>query len=119
MRRSKLFTSNKGYSGEWDSENMGKMLISPNKLTVTHGGDFLGSYQCVRGSVPISSGVCYWELNIDKLWYIKRKRKEERREGQTIVERERIWVSLVCKVEKREEYSPVLNQLLGPYFGQY
>jgi hypothetical protein len=59
----------KGYSGEWDIGNMGKMIIQSENLTVTHGGDFLGSYQCVRGTVPITSGVCYWEVNIDKLRY--------------------------------------------------
>lgn len=33
-------------------------------------GDFLGSYQCVRGNTPIASGVCYWEVQVDKLKYV-------------------------------------------------
>lgn len=58
-----------GYCGVWDQECMGKMVLSLDKKTVTHGGDFLGSYQCVRGTVPITSGVYYWEILIDKLRY--------------------------------------------------
>ena len=46
------------------------MWVSEDKLTVTHGGDFLGSYQCVRGSAPITTGVCYWEISVDKLRFV-------------------------------------------------
>jgi len=62
-----FYSKHRCYNGVWDSTNMGKMWISEDKLTVTHGGDFLGSYQCVRGTTPITAGVCYWEIIVDKL----------------------------------------------------
>lgn len=65
-----IINSPSGYNGVWDANNMGKMWISEDKLTVTHGGDFLGSYQCVRGTSPITSGIGYWEVVIDKLRYV-------------------------------------------------
>jgi len=46
---------------------MGKMILSRDFKSATHGGDFLGSYQCVRGTLPITTGVTYFEVQIDKL----------------------------------------------------
>jgi hypothetical protein len=62
-----FYLTHKIYPGTWDVTNMGKMILSKDFKTATHGGDFLGSYQCVRGNVPILSGVCYWEVQVDKL----------------------------------------------------
>jgi len=62
-----FYLTHKLYTGTWDVTNMGKMILSKDFKTATHGGDFLGSYQCVRGNTPIASGVCYWEVQVDKL----------------------------------------------------
>lgn len=62
-----FYAKHKCYPGAWDTTRMGKIQISEDRVTATHGGDFLGSYQCVRGTEAINSVVCYWEISIDKL----------------------------------------------------
>jgi len=62
-----LYSTHKIYNGCWDVSNMGKMILSRDFKSATHGGDFLGSYQCVRGTLPITTGVTYFEVQIDKL----------------------------------------------------
>ncbi|EFA81316.1 hypothetical protein PPL_05296 [Heterostelium album PN500] len=55
------------YTGDWDKNKKGKMVISKEGLTVSHGGDYLGSYQSARGSHRIESGCTYWEILIECL----------------------------------------------------
>eukprot|EP01111_Echinosteliopsis_oligospora_P013558 TRINITY_DN4890_c0_g1_i1.p1 TRINITY_DN4890_c0_g1~~TRINITY_DN4890_c0_g1_i1.p1 ORF type:complete len:310 (+),score=54.09 TRINITY_DN4890_c0_g1_i1:35-931(+) len=62
-----FYAAHKIYKGGWDTACMGRMLVTRERHTVSHGGDFLGSYQCVRGAIPVSSGICYWEISIDRL----------------------------------------------------
>ncbi|KAF2073952.1 hypothetical protein CYY_004739 [Polysphondylium violaceum] len=55
------------YKGSWDSNKMGKMILSNNKKSITHAGDYLGSYQSARGTLPIKSGLTYWEFQVNCL----------------------------------------------------
>ncbi|KAK5583014.1 hypothetical protein RB653_004604 [Dictyostelium firmibasis] len=57
----------KTYKGVWDSSKKGKIFITNNNRTITHAGDYLGSYQSIRGTEPISSGIVYWEFYINTL----------------------------------------------------
>jgi len=61
------YSTHKLYNGLWDVSNMGKIILSKDFKMATHGGDFLGSYQCVRGTLPITTGVSYFEVQVEKL----------------------------------------------------
>ncbi|EGC38162.1 hypothetical protein DICPUDRAFT_91478 [Dictyostelium purpureum] len=61
------FKSFQIYKGIWDSNKKGKIFITNNYKTITHAGDYLGSYQSARGSEPIVSGIVYWEFYINTL----------------------------------------------------
>eukprot|EP01133_Synstelium_polycarpum_P016675 gene16675-19817_t len=55
------------WKGTWDKVKKGKMILSREGRAISHGGDYLGSYQSARGSQRIDSGCTYWEIIIEAL----------------------------------------------------
>ncbi|KYR01315.1 hypothetical protein DLAC_02037 [Tieghemostelium lacteum] len=61
------FRSCRVYKAKWDNVKKGKMILTNQNRTVTHAGDYLGSYQSIRGSEPLVSGLTYFEFYINTL----------------------------------------------------